>query len=87
MKCFRCGADDELRFGCCWDCATAGETRAAKRTVVQHLGCMFSNLRKRNGNAKYDMKWAWARLTKTGDYAPGGYFERSNIQTNRSETP
>ena len=81
MKCNYCGKDDELRFGCCWDCASTGEARAAKRTVPQHLGAMIRNLWRGNGNAKYDRKWAWERLTRTGDYAPGGYFERNNIPT------
>lgn len=79
MICHYCGEDDELRFGCCWDCASAGEAKAAKRTVCQHLTQMFRNLWRRNGNAKYDLKWACERLTKTGDYAPGGYFEREGI--------
>ena len=82
MRCEHCGMDEELRFGCCFDCATNGEARAAKRTVIQHIGFMFRSLWKRNGNAKYDLKWAWERLTGTGDYAPGGYFERFNISVN-----
>lgn len=81
MICDYCGKDDELRFGCCWECACAGEAKAAKRTVVQHVAQMFRSLWRRNGNAKYDLKWAWERLTKTGDYAPGGYFEREGIAT------
>lgn len=81
MICAGCGNDDELRLGYCWDCASSGEARAAKRTVVQHIAAMFRNLRKGSDNAKYDFKWAWERLTRTGDYAAGGYFERNNIQT------
>ena len=81
MICDYCGKDDELRLGCCWDCASAGEAKAAKRSVIQHIGSMFRNLRKRNGNAKYDFKWAWERMTKTGDYAPNGYFHNFNIPT------
>lgn len=81
MKCDYCGKEDELRFGCCFDCASDGEARAARRTVVQHIGKMFRNLWKRNGNAKYDFKWALERLTKTGDYKPGGYFDHFNIKT------
>jgi hypothetical protein len=81
MKCDHCGKDDELRFGCCWDCASAGEARAARRTVLQHLSSAYRNLWRRNGNAKYDIKWAWERLTKTGDYAPNGYFHNFNIPT------
>jgi len=67
--------DDDLRMGCCWDCASAGELRAARRTVTQHLGNAVRNLAAGNfANARFDLCWAWERLTKTGDYAPGGYF-------------
>lgn len=81
MGCANCHRDDELRFGICFDCATAGEARAARRTVPQHLAAMFRNLSRGSRNAKYDFKWAWERLTRTGDYALRGYFERNNIQT------
>lgn len=74
MICKGCGKDDELRLGFCFDCASAGEERAARRTVLQHLARGFSNLVKRSPNAKYDFKWAWERLTQTGDYARNGAF-------------
>lgn len=80
-ECFGCGASRDLRGGFCFDCASAGEARAARRTVVQHICVGFRNLRKRNGCAKYDFQWAWERLTKTGDYAPGGYFAAFGIST------
>lgn len=75
--CFACGEVDELRMGCCFDCAMAGEEVAARRTVMQHLGHgIWRVLRGRFGFAtRMDFVWAWERLTKTGDYAPGGEFE------------
>jgi hypothetical protein len=29
-------------------------------------------------NAKCDLSWAFERLFRCGDYAPGGYFEREH---------
>lgn len=77
-QCSVCGAeDDDLRFGVCFACAEAGERRAAQRTVRQHLGTAVRNLwRGKLTYARYDLTWAWQRLTKTGDYAPGGTFEQ-----------
>jgi len=74
MICKGCGKDAELRLGFCFDCATAGEERAARRNVVQHLMKGLQNLWLRNGNARFDFKWAWERLTRTGNYAPNGEF-------------
>ncbi len=75
--CNFCGtADSELRAGCCFDCATKGEERAARRTVVQHIRKAATNARKGYwDNARIDLRWAWERLTRTGDYAPDGYFD------------
>jgi hypothetical protein len=79
--CVKCGRDEELRGGFCWDCADAGEARAAARTVRQHLGAAVGNLlRGRWFNLKCDLRWAWGRLTKTGDYTPGGYFDREQVR-------
>lgn len=77
-KCIFCLAKDvETRMGCCFDCATRGEDRAARRTVVQHIGKGLLNVaRGRWGNARFDFRWSWERLTRTGDYAPNGYFDR-----------
>lgn len=77
FKCNFCGREDtDLRMGCCFDCATAGEARAAKRTVVQHLVTGVKNTLKGNWfSAQCDFSWAWERLTRTGDYQPGGYFD------------
>lgn len=75
--CLFCGVDEELRLGCCWDCANSGEMRAAKRTVAQHLAKAIDNLRRcRWFNAKCDLRWAWERFTRTGDYATNGYFDK-----------
>lgn len=76
--CFACGKTDELRMGCCFECAMDGEKRAAHRTVRQHLTKGLGKVvRCRFGfGTRMDFVWAWERLTKTGDYAPGGEFDR-----------
>lgn len=74
MICAGCGKDDELRLGFCFDCATAGEENAARRTVAQHLLKGLKNLCRGNDNARFDFGWAWERLTRTGDYARNGAF-------------
>jgi hypothetical protein len=77
LRCIGCGQDDELRMGFCFDCASTGELRAARRTVAQHLGTALRHLRERRPDlARFDLSWAWQRLTRTGDYTPRGYFER-----------
>ncbi len=75
--CVGCGRDEELRGGWCFDCATMGERKAANMTVWQHLAMAFANARQRRFDyATFDLRWAWQRLTRTGDYRRGGYFER-----------
>ena len=75
-NCRGCGKDDELRLGYCFDCASKGEERAAKRSVEEHLKHGLAQLKKGNmENARYDFKWALERLTLTGDYATGGTFD------------
>ncbi len=77
MKCQGCGKEDELRLGYCFDCASKGEERAAKRSVKQHLEHAIGQLEKGNDeNAKYDIQWALQRHTLTGDYAKGGTFDQ-----------
>lgn len=72
-RCAGCGQDDELRMGYCFDCASAGEERALRRSVPGHLAkALWNAARCRWGNARIDLAWAWERLTRTGDYAPGG---------------
>lgn len=80
LRCSRCRETKELRFGFCFECANAGEIVAAKRTVIGHLKQSAVQLRcGRFFNARCAAKWAWERITRTGDYAPGGYFERQGI--------
>lgn len=76
--CVSCGQDEELRMGVCFECATSGEREAAARSVSGHLGHAFRRmLRGRfDFGTKTDLKWAWERLTRTGDYRPGGSFEQ-----------
>lgn len=76
MICRGCKSDTELRLGYCFDCASIGEERAAKRTVLQHLNKMRKNLLQHKWKyAQYDLSWAWQRLTRTGDYSDGGTFD------------
>lgn len=76
--CSVCGQIDETRFGVCFGCATAGEERAARRTVLQHLSHGFGRVARGwfDFGTRMDFVWAWERLTRTGDYAPGGTFDR-----------
>ena len=74
MICHGCGKDEELRLGFCFDCASAGEERAARRTVLQHLAKGFRHLWIGSDNARFDFRWAWERFTRTGDYARNGEF-------------
>lgn len=77
-KCKGCGKNEELRMGFCFDCASSGEERAAKRKVYQHLLKAWNNAwlgHKHTWKSKIDLSWAWQRLTRTGDYAQGGTFD------------
>ena len=76
-RCGRCKEYTDLRLGFCFDCATSAEKRAAQRSVAQHVvtGVGFLG-RRRWTNARICFAWAWERLSRTGDYAPGGEFER-----------
>lgn len=75
--CRGCGKEEELRLGYCFDCASKGEERAAKRTVEEHLKHALMKLEKGfREDAKYDICWALERLTETGDYAQVGTFDR-----------
>lgn len=77
--CICCGHfEDDLRGGICFDCATAGEIKALKRTVLQHLAKAVRNIWRGSWMAaRIDLMWAWERLTRTGDYRPGGYADRT----------
>lgn len=79
QSCVGCGSTDrDTRLGFCFDCASAGERRAAERTILQHVAHGFGRvLRGRfDFGTKMDFVWAWERLTRTGDYRSGGVFER-----------
>lgn len=77
--CTKCGHVGERRGGICWACANAGELKAFKRTCPQHLLAAARNvLIGRFDYAKFDLRWCVGRLTRTGDYKPGGYFEREH---------
>lgn len=76
MICKGCKKNDDLRFGWCFDCTSKGEKRAASRGVIEHIIKGLKNISTGSLNFKYDFKWAWQRLTKTGDYSRFGYFER-----------
>jgi hypothetical protein len=80
MTCRCCHKEEELRQGVCFDCATLGEQRAAKRTVLGHLRQAVVNLCA--GRWVYlgcDLRWARERLFRVGDYAEGGYFDREGV--------
>jgi hypothetical protein len=81
-KCVACGReDDDLRMGVCFDCADAGEAKAAKRSVLQHAALGISHLRPgHTWKARFDFRWAWQRLTSTGDYRRGGYFDGQDLR-------
>ena len=36
ITCIVCGARDDLRMGVCFDCATDGDIRLAKKSTLQH---------------------------------------------------
>lgn len=77
MSCSVCGSDDtDTRMGVCFDCATAGEARAARRGVLGHIWRgIDAAMHAEWWVARICFRWAWERLTKTGDYAPGGEFD------------
>lgn len=81
LWCRGCGKlNEDLRLSFCFDCATRGEERAAKRTVVQHLYKALQNVLKGSSCWRYDLRWAFQRLVRTGDYDEGGYFDRQGIK-------
>ena len=74
MPCTLCGKDEDLRFGTCFDCATDGDIRLAKKSTLQHWRhglyslCLGPSYWWR---ARMDFKCGWERIWRTGDYAPG----------------
>ena len=78
--CRICNNQEELQLGICFDCAFQGEERAARRTVFQHLRKAFFNLRHSYFQyVRFDLTWAWQRLTRAGDYTKNGYFDQQRI--------
>ena len=78
--CKKCSADTELCFGFCFDCASDGELRAARRTVVEHIAAAIFNARNRQWKyVRYDLRWATQRLFRRGDYARDGYFDQMGV--------
>ena len=77
-QCAFCGKFTlDLAYQCCFKCATEGEKRAACRSVWGHFRtCMRHVMLRRWFYARCDAKWALMRLTRTGDYAKGGYFDQ-----------
>jgi hypothetical protein len=76
-RCLSCSASADLRYGYCFDCATNAEAIASHRSVASHLFCGFRSLfRGYDIESRIYFRWAWERLTSTGDYAPGGEFEQ-----------
>lgn len=71
-RCAKCGRVDELRLGYCFDCASEGDRRLGSRSVHQHIRhAIGSALRGTWWMARMDMRCAWERLTRSGEYAPG----------------
>jgi NMD protein affecting ribosome stability and mRNA decay len=63
MSCQVCGSgDDDLRMGVCFDCATEGDIRLAKKSTLQHWAHGVASI--------FQGVW-WERIWRTGEYAPG----------------
>lgn len=79
-RCVKCGQEaSDRRGGFCWNCANDGERTAYHRTCWQHLLSAWGNARRgRFKYARIDLRWCMERLMRSGDYAPGGYFEREH---------
>lgn len=73
MTCRVCNIDtDDLRGGVCFDCATEGDIRLARRSTLQHwlhgLSALFGGVW---WMAKMDFRMGWERVRRSGEYAPG----------------
>lgn len=78
-KCGSCGQPAaDLREGVCFSCASNAEDGVAKRSVEEHLQSALKHLeRGLTEYAEIDIKWAYERLTRTGQYGPRGDFAKS----------
>lgn len=77
MSCRVCKSPDtDLRGGVCFDCATAGDLRLARRSVMQHwrhgVRALFGGVW---WMAKMDFRMGWERWRRTGEYAAGREWE------------
>lgn len=73
MTCRVCNTNtDDLRGGVCFDCATEGDLRLARRSALQHwlhgLEALLSGVW---WMARMDFRMGWERIRRTGEYAPG----------------
>jgi hypothetical protein len=76
MKCSYCGKEEETRLGACWECATEGDIRLAKRGFLEHwFRAAVHLLLGARDLAKLDFKLGWHRIWRTGEYAPGREWE------------
>lgn len=66
----------DLRGGVCFDCATEGDLRLARRSMLQHwahgLGAIFAG---KWWMVRMDFRMGWERIRRSGDYAPGREWE------------
>lgn len=74
MICKRCGKDEDLRFGYCFDCATEGDLRLGRRSILEHWWHAVSKARDW-WTFKTDIKLGFERMFRRGEYAPGGEWE------------
>jgi len=76
-KCVVCNEENgDTRYGVCFDCATEGDLRLGARTVREHLAHAWKEVW--TGDwwvARLDVKCAWERLWRIGEYAPGRDWE------------
>ena len=77
LTCIVCGASDDLRGGVCFDCATDGDIRLAKKSTLQHWAHgVYSCFCGVWWRARMDFRMGWERIWRTGEYAPGREWER-----------
>jgi hypothetical protein len=77
-KCERCEQVKETRSEICFECADSVAHAVAHCTVLGHLNEALANARMCQWEfVLYDLHWAWARFTRTGDYARDGMFDRT----------
>lgn len=77
MPCTVCHSKDtDLRMGVCFDCATDGDIRLAKKSTIEHwLHSIKALSQGAWWIAKLDFKIGWQRIWRTGEYAIGREWE------------